>query len=591
MEQLDALRARLDLLELARGYLKDIKRTGRSWSACCPFHEEKTPSFNINTERGLYYCFGCNAGGDAIRFYQQVENVSFPEAIEALCEIYGLPKPAGRAVSGEEKLKGEMRKALELAQGIYRSAMGMREDPAADAARRYLDGRKLTAATLERFAIGLAPRGPNWLLSMLVTKHGVEPRILEKAGLATLSSRDGKYIDFFRGRILFPVSDTQGRVVGFGGRVIGTDQYGPKYLNSPDTLLFHKSDILFGLSLNKDDIRRQNKVFIVEGYFDVAGLYQAGVNLAVAPMGGSLTPNHARMLKRFADNCVILFDPDAAGMNGAVRAARLLIAQGLTVRVLNLPDGLDPDEYVLAHGKAAFEELEKTASKDFLEFELDHRRQMKLDGKARMDSATMLALAKEMLPTLAAIISEVERREAVIRIAQALRLDATGLERELWNFVSSQQRTSVVPAAGQGADAKARTPEGKHWDLSLEESILAVALADAQAVRGALEDAQVTAMDFDSPSIAHYVLSSGQDAGEAEWQQTLARISLTAQTRLHAESLKDRIAYYVEEFKRRKLKRELENLRKTMDFKRTKAEPCEPQMLARYAEISKILKA
>lgn len=609
MDSLEALRSRLDLLDLCRDYLRDLKRSGKSWSACCPFHEEKTPSFHISPERGLYYCFGCSAGGDAIKFYMQMENVGFMEAVEALCERVGLPKPAARAARGEEKWREQIRKALDLTADFYAGALSLREDVAAELARDYLiKTRRLTLETIKIYKLGLAPKGPAWLLTTLVTKHGIEPGILEKAGLVSSSTRDGKYIDFFRNRIVFPVFDTQGKITGFGGRNIGDGAYGPKYLNSPDTTFFHKSDILYGLAAHKEEMRKKDKAYLVEGYFDVVGLAQAGLPMAAAPMGGSLTANQARLLKRFVTSVVILFDPDAAGIAGSVRAGRILLGQGLQVRVLQLPAGMDPDEYVFAYGKETFEDLERRESKDFLDFELAARRQQSeiaalgvpeglsrqqhLGTKRSLDQAGRLALAREMMPSLSVIAGEMERREAVIRVAQALRLDAVGLERELLG--SRENTASGVLRRPNTALDNASVLKPRQWDLSLEESLLTLAFSDPIAVSQALQEAQLTSMDFDNARIGH-CLFSAQDPRvfsgpkDEQWQALLSRLALVGEM----ESQKftaERLTDYVRELKCRKLARELKTLRETMDFKRSRGETCEPAMLERVIEISKILK-
>lgn len=575
-------------MDLAKDYVRDLKRAGKSWVGVCPFHEEKTPSFHISPEKGVFHCFGCSAGGDAISFYMKAENLNFREAVETLCDRMGIPKPKGWGTNdggAEMRLRVQLQKVLELASKLYAEALWLREDPLAETGRDYLlNQRRIDRKVIQSYKIGLAPKGPNWLLTRLVTKHGIEPKMLEKAGLVTVSSRDGRYLDFFRSRILFPVYDLNGKVTGFGGRILGADQQGPKYLNSVDSSFFKKGEMLYGLNEHKGNIRSAGKAYLVEGYFDVVGMAQAGVPLAVSPMGGSLTPGHARLIRRFTEKIVMLFDPDAAGINGAIRAARMLVALGTQVSVLKIPSGMDPDEYLLAYGKAAFEVLEEKEAKNFIDFELEHRI---VSAPAASDLQGRMSIARAMIPSLSALTSEVERRESLVRTAQLLRLDPVGLERELYKTLESAKSDG----ARRGATAKPVVPKPE-WELTLDEVILAIAMQDPQGVRAALAEAGIEREDFQNPKIAEYLFPEGKPGSgnyDLEWQELVGRVSVSQDLGATAEG-NSRLAGYIDEMRRRKLSQEAKRLKEAIDSARQRKTECPPEVLQRYYELAKILK-
>ncbi len=626
-KDIETLRSRLDILDIAREYVRELRRSGNSWAALCPFHDEKTPSFRLDHQRGLYYCFGCHKGGDAIGFYMEIENMDFKQAVESLCERVGLPRPSwsskGGSSEGESKARAEIQKALHLASTLYAEALLMREDPPSERARSYcLNARQLERKIIQGYHIGFAPQGANWLTTTLVTKHGIEPGILAKAGLVAVSSKDGRYIDFFRGRIVFPVIDLQGKVCGFGGRILPQEivpamgqgaslrpgpsfgNEGPKYLNSPDTAFFKKGETLYGLAQHKSYIREANKAYIVEGYFDVAGLAQAGITLAVSPMGGALTLAHAKILARFAKTIVLVFDPDAAGISSAIRAGRILLSQGLEVRVMHLPSGLDPDEFAHAHGRQAFFDLEAKGSKALVDFELESY----LAGRslAVFSVSERLALAKRLLPTMAVMSGEIEAREAVTRVAQALRLDLVGLERELWRFSSdSSSRGSAYGA--QGATSSARggraKPAGAPADsfaqsgaraLSLEESLLGMAAVNPDAVRRVLQSHGVGKEDFVEQRIAGYLFDGAMVSPEMglpdDWGKIFSRAVLGHSQELASGEFEELLGGYAGEMRQRSLVRELRELREIIRMRRKNNQPCEEALLMKFQEISKRLK-
>ena len=355
-EDVEAVKERTDIVKLVSGYLT-LKKSGHdSMTGLCPFHTEKTPSFSVSPSKGMYYCFGCGAGGDAIRFLREVEHLEFAEAVERLAKEAGVTvryegdTPAERRAASR---KQALHRANEEAAGLYhRTLLEAREG---EDARRYLAERGIDRDTAAAFEIGYAPGYPDFLLRRLA--RSLSPEILEEAGLA-LRDRDGNLRDRFRGRITFPVHDLAGRAVGIGARVLpGDREDGPKYLNSPETPVYRKGEVLYNLHRAKAAIARTGEVHVVEGYTDVIALAQAGIETAVATCGTALGEGHFRLASRFAQRMVLAFDSDEAGARAAERAFQFLEEYPLRPVVLILPEGQDPADFVRARGGEALREL------------------------------------------------------------------------------------------------------------------------------------------------------------------------------------------------------------------------------------------
>lgn len=349
----ELIKERIDIAELIRQYVPSLKRAGKTYKACCPFHKEKTPSFTCNSEKGLFYCFGCQEGGDIFAFLMKIENLSFNEALEKLAAMAGVEYKPQRPLSADEQRRAQTRKLLEFAKTYYHKNL---MSAAGSNARAYVKKRNLTKETCEHFELGFSFNEPG-ALARTAKQAGFTDQDLKEAGLCAVTSYGPR--DYFRGRLMFPIINQRGDTVGFGGRILGEGE--PKYLNSPETILFTKSHVLYGLNFAGPAIRKTGMAVLLEGYMDVIGCHQAGVEYTVAPLGTSLTEDHARLLKRYTDNVTILFDPDAAGIKAALRGALILIERGLFVKVASLPDGLDPDEFIVRDGKEAFENILKNA--------------------------------------------------------------------------------------------------------------------------------------------------------------------------------------------------------------------------------------
>ena len=381
-EFIQELLARVDIVDVINSRVP-LTKAGREFKACCPFHNERTPSFFVNPQKQFYHCFGCGESGTAVSFLMKYGNLQFREAIEDLASAAGMEIPVSHR---SRPVSGDFEKLLELmsrVQSAYKSELHRAENAAP---RDYLKGRGITREASLKFGIGYAPEGWDFLLRKFGT-NDYDRNLLEKAGL--IIKKDGrKYYDRFRDRIMFPIEDRRGRVIAFGGRIIGSGE--PKYLNSPETLVFKKSNELFGLHLALTPIRKAGKVLVVEGYTDVVGLAQGGVEYAVATLGTATTPYHVRELFRATNEIVFCFDGDNAGRTAAWRAMESVLPMlydGKLVSFVFLPQGQDPDSMIREEGKDGFEERIANGSPivnfifDELESNTDIRRH---DGKAKL---------------------------------------------------------------------------------------------------------------------------------------------------------------------------------------------------------------
>lgn len=346
---IEEIRSRLDIVDIISQYL-ELKKTGRNYTGLCPFHAEKTPSFTVSPEKQIYHCFGCQSGGNLFTFIMQIEELTFPEAVRFLGEKAGI-KIEDRNFTSEEKkallLKEKMQDLLNTAKNYYEEMLW--KDPRGKKAYSYLSRRKVNKETILMFGLGYAADAWDGLSRKLQSLK-LEPELAFKAGL--LRKKASRFYDYFRGRIIFPIWNQHGRLTGFGGRLI--DQGEPKYLNSPETLLFNKSKTLYGLHLALPHIRREKEAVLVEGYMDVILLHQYGIKTAVAPLGTSLTEKHVSLLRSRLDKITMVFDGDAGGEKAALRGLKLLKNEGCRVNVAGLPAGMDPADYILQNGAERF---------------------------------------------------------------------------------------------------------------------------------------------------------------------------------------------------------------------------------------------
>ncbi len=417
-QTLDQIRAANDIVEVIGSYFP-LKRAGANYRALCPFHKEKTPSFNIHPQKQIWHCFGCGAGGDVFAFVMRYENLDFAAAVRRLAERAGIRIETERSQGGPgQSQKDQLYKLHESVAAWFHQ--NLLTDPSADIARQYLAKRQIHHETVRRWQLGFAPDRWDGLIQW--SRAGKQPEsLLEQAGLAIRSAR-GLY-DRFRGRLMIPIADEQGRVVAFSGRILIEAKDQPKYVNSPETPIFQKGKLLFGLHKARRAILDEKFVVLCEGQIDTITCHEAGLTNIVAPQGTAFTDHHARILKRYSDDIVLMFDSDAAGQAAAVRNAEPLWELGFAIRVAVLPPGHDPDSFIRKEGIAPMRELIGSAPR-FFDFLLDHlsREHDPKTDRGKMQIAQLMAawLGKAQNPVLRAIhTQETARRldvpEDVIR--------------------------------------------------------------------------------------------------------------------------------------------------------------------------------
>ena len=472
----EEVRRTADIVRLISEHVS-LKKMGTSWKGLCPFHQEKTPSFNVRTEPPVFHCFGCGAGGDVFKFVMLHERASFPESVEAVARRFGIPLPEGRSEPGpDRKEREEILALLEAATQHFERTLWT---AAGTRAREYLLGRGFKKETLERIRTGAAREAWDDLLQALRRRF---PLPLLLAGGLVLERQDKSgYYDRFRGRAVFPILNESGAVVAFGARSLdGSD---PKYLNSPETPVYQKSRTLYGLSWAKDAIRRAGCVVLMEGYLDVARALESGVEEAVASCGTALTPGHGRLLHRFTDRVVVNFDQDAAGQKAARKSVDVLIEEGLAVQIVELPEGHDPDTYLKAHGAAAYRErlAEAPAYMDWLIRQAARQHDTRTPaGKA--------AYLDSLLPTLAKIESAVERAAWLPAIVERGGLDDRAAQEELRRAIASRATTAPARIVEAAAPPR-RMARGL---LPAEKWLLALLVKGAEGLVEALGELQET---------------------------------------------------------------------------------------------------
>ncbi len=363
-DTLEKIRNASDIVEIIRSHVPSLKKAGRAFKGLCPFHTEKTPSFNVNPDKQTFYCFGCQKGGDVFGFVRDIENLPFTDAVRRLAERARIPIEEGNAEE-EQRARSEKDKLLLIHEKItQRWHQVLLKEPEGGPGRSYLRRRGMSLDSIETFRLGFAPDSwedtVNW-----AKEQGYPLDLMETSGLVIHNTDKDRWYDRFRGRLLFPICDDQGRVVGFSGRVLDSTAKAAKYVNSPETPLFKKSRIIFGLDKSKKSIIEKKSAIICEGQADLISCFSAGVTNVVAPQGTALTEQHARILKRYAEEVVLCFDSDAAGQAAAVKSLDPLLDAELSIRVVTVPEPHDPDTFIKEHGGEAFQKLVDEAPEFF----------------------------------------------------------------------------------------------------------------------------------------------------------------------------------------------------------------------------------
>ena len=431
-EVIDQILKASSLVEVIEGYLP-LKQAGKYFRALCPFHSEKTPSFTVNAERQIFYCFGCAEGGDVFRFLMRREGFTFPEAVRHLAQRAGIAIPEkGRSRQADGLLK--IYELQRLACDYFRKSL---EGPGGIQAREVLSRRGVGAELVERFQLGYA--GAEWegLLREL-TKRGFTVGQVEAAGLALPRQAGRGYYDRFRDRLMIPISDSTGKIMGFGGRALGDQP--PKYMNSPETVVYKKGVLLYGLHLASRAIREARVALVVEGYFDAISLHGAGFPQTVASLGTALTRDQVTLLHRYADKAILVFDPDPAGIQAAWRGLELLVAEDMGVAVVILPKGKDPDTFVRENGRDALQ-AQVEAAQDLVDFLLARAEEQ--TGLKGVDEKT--AAARQVLRLIARMPEGVRRAKYVQKLAERLEISERVVLAELSRLGTSESPLTSGP--------------------------------------------------------------------------------------------------------------------------------------------------
>lgn len=474
---IDDLKSQSDIVSVI-GDVVSLRKTGATYKGLCPFHQEKTPSFNVNPDKGFFKCFGCGAGGDVVKFVELQQRASFPEAVQYLAQRAGIPVPEREGGPEERALAAEREALLALHEKAAAFYTAQLAGAAGARARRELDSRALTPETVATFAYGYAPAAGRESLVALFAADKVPVPLQVKSGLVV--ERDGgRLVDRFRHRLMIPIARETGAIIAFGGRALDEGQV-PKYLNSPETPIYTKGRVLYGLHITRAAIRKHGYCVLVEGYFDLAQVWQAGVQPLVASSGTALTPAQVRTMKRFTSKVVLSFDPDAAGQGAAARSSELLVSQGLQVNVALLPEGADPDSFIRRRGGQAYVER-LTGSRPYLDFLLD-RASSSLDFSRPDHRRTFLS---RMLTVAATIPDPAARDQFADRLAHKARI-TEGVVRDEIRRAAAQRKTEPPAVAVPASISLKPAESGLLWALAHHpvEGLAAVAQLEEDDLDG-----------------------------------------------------------------------------------------------------------
>jgi DNA primase len=471
---IDDLKRQADIVRVVQDYVQ-LKKKGANWMACCPFHKEKTPSFSVSPTKEIFYCFGCHKGGSVFTFVMEIERVGFPEAIKIVADKVGMPLPKMVDDSRFEARRQESDLVIQLnswAMEFWQQQLESSNE--GRIAREYLKERGISDETQKVFRLGYAP--DSWdSLSNFLRNKGAPQEHIDRSGLLAKKEETNRSYDRFRGRLMFPVLDAQGRPIAFGGRTLkGEDA---KYINSPETAAYVKGRNLFGLNLTRDEIRRHGFAILVEGFLDLIVPYQFGVRNVVASLGTALTSDQVKLLSRFARKVVVNYDGDRAGIQAAKKSIEILLAEDLEVKVLVLPDNADPDEYIRKFGVTEYQR-QRAQAQPHIQFVIESAlRDRNLHRPAEKAEAV-----EEVLPYIRAVNSRIQKREYFDMAMDALGIDRENVNtsawrRELWQMVRDQRRAgpNTVQALTRRSEATAA-----------EQRLLGLLCADANLRREVL---------------------------------------------------------------------------------------------------------
>lgn len=513
-EFIEQVRAGNPIVDVVGSYVPLTRKQNNYW-ACCPFHEEKTPSFSVSPDKEFFYCFGCHAGGDVFQFVQKIENISFPESVEKLAQRIGLEIPKTDLSPAEREREEERQRLYEicdLAASYFHNCLTKTRMGAAGI--DYFKKRGLSAQTIVDFKLGFAP--PQWdRLYRDFRERGYREKDLIKSGLCL--TKNGKTYDRFRGRCMFPIRDDKGRVVAFGGRIIEEGE--PKYLNSPESPIFHKGDLLFAMERARKEIRKTKQAVLVEGYMDVVGVHNLGVTNVVASLGTAFTQRQAQLLRRICDVAIVAYDMDRAGREATRRAIAIARETGLKLRIATLPDGKDPDEYIKQHGANAWEGV-ITMAQNVLDYRLDEI--IAAHDATSTDGKNMIV--QEFVPEIMQTDNAITIDSYLRRLATRLRMNENIVRSEAQKIAKAQAKNVYIAPAGN----RAETAEAPRVTPDPAEDDAIRLLFSGSAQRQDLLD-QLTIEDFTDPlwkNIFVFLQTTANDTVSAA--QIGREISLTA---------------------------------------------------------------
>ncbi len=466
---IDDLRRQADIVRVIQDYVS-LKKKGANWMACCPFHKEKTPSFSVSPAKEIFYCFGCHKGGSVFNFVMEIERVAFPDAIRLVAEKSGVPLPKLVDDSRFEARRQETDDVIQLNKWALEWWQQQLERGGAESrvGREYLSEREITDETRKTFQLGFAPDSWDALLTYLRQK-GASQLQIDRSGLVVKKEEGGSY-DRFRGRLIIPVMDIQGRPIAFGGRTLKDED--AKYINSPETTAYVKGRNLFGLNLTRDEIRKQGYAILVEGFFDLIVPYQFGIRNVAASLGTALTADQGKLLGRFARKVVVNYDGDRAGVQAAKKAIEILLAEDLEVKVLVLPDNADPDGFIRKAGAGEYQQ-QRGKAQPHIQFVIDQAvRDRNLHRPVEKAEAV-----EEVLPYIRAVRSRIQKREYFDIAVDSLRITDASLRRELWQFVRGD--VHAKPASERSLTRQAEATPA-------EQRLLGVLFADEHLRHGVL---------------------------------------------------------------------------------------------------------
>lgn len=448
-DKIQEIRDATSIEEVIAQYV-NLKKRGKGLIGLCPFHQEKTPSFNVDPHRQFYHCFGCNEGGNVFTFLMKMEGVSFPEAVRTLAEKANIPLPQLSSTDAEQEQETEiLYYANQLAADFFKQCLF--ETRAGKKAFNYLTNRGFTRQIIEEFDLGYAPNLWDGLIQK-AQRENIPLQHFFKAGL--IQERKGKsgYYDRFRGRLIFPVKSPSGRVIGFGGRILTDEKNVPKYLNSPETAVYHKSRILYGMYESREQVRKVEKLLLVEGYTDVMRLFQSGLGHCAATSGTALTPGQANLIRRYSQEVILIYDGDSAGLSAALRGVDILLNANLNVKVIALPGGEDPDSYFQKITSDEIEKMLETAP-SFLDFQLDTLKK----GHGLKSSSDKTKAVYRLMETIGHVKDPVQRTLLVKEVSEKMQIDESLLLKQFKKHDNETiekepivESVSVIQKAEQG---------------------------------------------------------------------------------------------------------------------------------------------